>query len=208
MYIFVYMKGNDAVEIYFATRRVAFTDRANHNLGYEVELAQLSSPEAITELLDLHINMVVVTSDIKGAYRQFASLFTEVTAAGGVVTNTQGEELLIFRNGRWDLPKGHLEPNESIEECAAREVTEETGVGQITVNQKIGTTLHAYKMHGRWELKTTHWYAMSSLHTATLIPQTEEGIERVAWVAPQDIESLISDSFPTIRKVFEMLRKN
>jgi ADP-ribose pyrophosphatase YjhB (NUDIX family) len=50
-----------------------------------------------------------------------------VMAAGGLVENEHGEILLIYRKKHWDLPKGKLDAGETLEECAVREVEEETG---------------------------------------------------------------------------------
>jgi 8-oxo-dGTP pyrophosphatase MutT (NUDIX family) len=51
-----------------------------------------------------------------------------IKAGGGIVVNEQNEVLLIYRRGKWDLPKGKLDDGETIEECALREVKEETGL--------------------------------------------------------------------------------
>ena len=79
---------------------------------------------------------------------------------------------MIRRNGRWDLPKGHLECGERIEECAAREIEEETGV-RAGVVRPLCDTLHAYYFPKteRWELKRTHWYELHTASCDRLVPQ-------------------------------------
>ena len=67
-----------------------------------------------------------------------------VEAAGGLVFNKDGGILMIFRNGKWDLPKGKLEIGESVEECAIREVQEECGVSGLIIENKIKDTYHTY----------------------------------------------------------------
>ena len=109
---------------------------------------------------------------------------------------------MILRNGRWDLPKGHLEAGESIETCAMREVEEECGVGGLTVDGLLTRTLHFYRMRGRWELKETWWYAMRCEGTPQPTPQREEGIVRVEWVVPEEVSVRLKGSFETIRTVF------
>lgn len=83
---------------------------------------------------------------------------------------------MIHRNGRWDLPKGHLECGERIEECAAREVCEETGVAAEVV-RPLCETLHAYYFPktARWELKRTRWYELYTPACAVLTPRPKRG---------------------------------
>ena len=128
--------------------------------------------------------------------------FVPVEAAGGVVVNDRGEWLMIRRNGRWDLPKGHLEAGESFAACAEREIAEETGIA-ARVERPLCETLHAYwfTKTARWELKRTHWFRLRPAGAGTPAPQTEEGIERVLWCAPAEREEHLRDAFPTIRRV-------
>ena len=136
------------------------------------------------------------------AFVRFAADFTTVEAAGGIVVDSVGRWLMIHRNGRWDLPKGHIEEGESCEICAAREIAEETGVCAEVV-RPLCATWHAYwfPKTSRWELKRTHWFELRADDCDGLAPQTEEGIERVTWVASSETSALLADSFPTIRCV-------
>ena len=154
--------------------------------------------------------LYIVCSDPAKAYAHFATQLTEVEAAGGVVAF--GDKILAMRrNGRWDLPKGHLEEGESIEQCAAREVAEECGLEleKIKVTAKIVATRHFYYFPRteRWELKTTHWYAMSYNGTADTAPQTEEGITEVEWIERNQMDAQFAESFGTIRTVIEEYKK-
>ena len=58
-------------------------------------------------------------------------------AGGGLVYNTKGEVLFIFRNGKWDLPKGGKEKKEKMSCAAIREVEEETGVNKLKIIKKL-----------------------------------------------------------------------
>ncbi len=130
-----------------------------------------------------------------------------IIAAGGLVQNNEGAFLLIFRRGVWDLPKGKLDAGELIPECAIREVREETGLQTITLGSFICMTTHAY--FDTWlqkdVIKETHWYAMkaSSLLPETLIPQTEEDIEKIEWVPEYELPTYLIQTYPTIRNVFD-----
>src|SRR5699024_11130907 len=108
-----------------------------------------------------------------------------VTAAGGVVYRQKEgkrEGLLIYKNDCWDLPKGHQDGNESIEHCAVREVTEETGVGDPVIEQPLPTTVHSYQREGKTYRKTTYWFRMRAKGDEPIKPQETEGIEQVKWV--------------------------
>lgn len=138
----------------------------------------------------------------------FFGLCKRVEAAGGWVVNERGEWLLIYRGGRWDLPKGHVERGETPAEAAVREVEEETGV-RVEPVRFLRKTRHTYIMYGRRELKRTWWFEMRACSDGALQPQREEGIERVAWLMPEEVRSLLPGMFPTIRRVLnEQLKIN
>jgi len=128
-----------------------------------------------------------------------------IIAAGGLVRNSKDEILLIYRRGFWDLPKGKLDAGESIPDCAIREVQEETGLKSIELGPFICTTTHAYydKWLSKEVEKQTHWYAMLSLANETLVPQTEEDIEKIEWVPVNELPQYLLQTYPTIRTVFE-----
>lgn len=107
-----------------------------------------------------------------------------VTAAGGYVTRRRPdrlEVLLIHRRGLWDLPKGKLDPDETIEECALREVREELGVADVELGQPLGATVHGYPERGKYRVKTTHWFEMTTT-ADQFFPEAEEDISAAEWV--------------------------
>jgi hypothetical protein len=96
-------------------------------------------------------------------YKAFKKKFTLIMAGGGLVQNEKNEVLLIFRRGKWDLPKGKLDKGESIEDCAIREVQEETGLLNISLEGPLMTTYHTYHEGSRYILKESHWYGMKAM---------------------------------------------
>ncbi len=128
--------------------------------------------------------------------------YLEVNAGGGLVRNDRGEFLLIRRSGLWDLPKGHQEPGEPIEETALREVEEETGLKGLLLGEFIRMTDHTYLREGQWYLKHTWWFRMTCPENQNLVPQTEEDISEVRWVGKDELPELLQLTYPTILEVF------
>ena len=124
-------------------------------------------------------------------------------AGGGLVYNKKNEVLFIFRNGKWDLPKGGIEKGEDIAQTAMREVEEETGVDQLVIIDKLQKTYHIFKRNGRYKLKITHWFEMRTSFDGTLIGQLDEGIEKVAWLNPSQICEALKNSYENIKLLFE-----
>ena len=124
-------------------------------------------------------------------------------AGGGLVYNQKNEVLFIFRNGKWDLPKGGTEKGEEIQFTAMREVTEETGVNKLVVHDKLQKTYHIFKRNGVYKLKITHWFKMSTTFKGTPIGQLEEGIEKVAWLNSEQIPEALKNSYENIKLLFE-----
>lgn len=127
-----------------------------------------------------------------------------VKAGGGLVYNKDGEVLFIYRNGKWDLPKGGKEKGEDIEWTAVREVAEETGVDKLKIRKKLQKTYHVFKRNGRYKLKVTHWFEMTSNFSGELIPQANEGIEKVAWLNPEQVKEALKNSYENIKLLFEV----
>jgi len=128
-------------------------------------------------------------------------------AGGGLVYNKKGEVLFIFRGGKWDLPKGGMNKNEAIENTAIREVEEETGVNGLRITNKLQKTYHIFKRNGKYRLKITEWFEMHTEFEGTPVGQIEEGIEKVAWLNPDQIEEALKNSYENIKLLFEEEKK-
>jgi 8-oxo-dGTP pyrophosphatase MutT (NUDIX family) len=125
-----------------------------------------------------------------------------IIAAGGLVYNDKKEILFIHRKGRWDLPKGKVDKNESLEEGAVREVEEETGVKELKVTRFIDKTYHILKRNGKYRLKETHWYEMHTSYDGELVPQIEEDIKKVKWKNFQKSQAAVHKSYENIKLLF------
>lgn len=124
-------------------------------------------------------------------------------AGGGLVYNDKNEVLFIYRNKKWDLPKGGIEKGEEIEDTAIREVEEETGVKNLKITRKLAKTYHIFKRNGRYKLKITHWFEMKTSYSGKMTGQLEEGIEKVEWVKPENIAACLTNSYENIKLLFE-----
>ncbi len=124
-------------------------------------------------------------------------------AGGGLVFNKNREVLFIFRNGKWDLPKGGCDKGEEIEDCSVREVEEETGVSKLKIQKKLQKTYHIFKRNGKYRLKITHWFEMITDFEGIPVGQANEGIEKVAWLNPEEIKEALKNSYENIKLLFE-----
>ena len=153
-----------------------------------------------------HIKSVYLPTpnDTEELYNQVCNEFTQINAGGGLITNSKGEYLLIYRNGVWDLPKGKQEEGEEIKTTAVREVCEECGLKDVESNDNspFCITHHTYINNNCKILKHTHWFKMVC-NDNTLKPQLEENIERCEWVSKENISNYINESYPSIKEVFK-----
>jgi len=133
---------------------------------------------------------------------------TQIIAAGGLVTNPQGQILWIFRRGFWDLPKGKLDEGETIQTCAVREVEEETGIKNIRLHELLKFTNHIYfDTHLNQEVvKRTYWFHMTIPTAQIVIPQISEDIEKIEWHSLATAKHCLEQTYPSIIEVIEAYR--
>lgn len=151
-------------------------------------------------------SIIVCVEDYKKSFNDFKTHFKLIKAAGGVVRNKKNELLFIYRLGKWDLPKGKLELNESIEEAAVREVEEECGLNSLTILDSLPDTYHVYENNGLTILKQTYWFSMSTNFVAELTPQLEEGITKVEWLAISEVkEKVFPNTYSSIKSLLKLI---
>jgi len=114
------------------------------------------------------------------------------TSAGGLVVDLRGDVprgaliARVDRRGRllWSLPKGHVEPGETAEQAAIREVEEETGIsGEILAT--LGTIDFWFIAEGRRVHKTVHHFLMRAIGGE--LSDADYEVAEVAWVPLPDI---------------------
>lgn len=155
-------------------------------------------------------NYILFHKDVEKLKNDFLAHFICLGAAGGVVYNTKNEILLIHRRGFWDLPKGKMEIDETIEDTAIREVEEETGLTNVSILKPIlfkelanTATYHSYDIDGKPAMKISYWFEMKTDFEAALIPQTEEDIEQAIWVKKEDVPTYFDNMYSSIIDVLK-----
>lgn len=172
-------------------------------------LPQLPELPDLLELFEEspHISKLYVpVPDNKLAFAQVTSKLSHIAAGGGIVTNINGDYLIIFHHGVWDFPKGMQEDNEDIQHTALREVEEECGVHDLEIKEYLCDTYHTYHRDGEFILKTTHWYRMEYKGNGfETCPQAEEEIERAIWVSEHELPTYLDTSYPSIQYLYKFV---
>jgi 8-oxo-dGTP pyrophosphatase MutT (NUDIX family) len=167
------------------------------------DLTREKTSDLIDTLLISEIEDAIIVGDIDKNLEIIKSSLKVIQAGGGVVFNNRNELLFIYRRKRWDLPKGKLDRGETIERCAKREVTEETGIRNLEIVRHLCNTYHLY-LEDKMILKETYWYLMFT-EDYRLTPQYEEGIKKSIWVHKNNIRFQLRNTYPSIVDIFEVL---
>ncbi|WP_449047580.1 NUDIX hydrolase [Parapedobacter sp.] len=145
----------------------------------------------------------VQTDDPHAYFSLIRKKLKVIKAAGGLVKNGEGNYLFIYRLGKWDLPKGKVDPGESMKKAAVREVEEECGIQVDYLGQKLVTSYHTYQLKGELVLKKTNWYEMGVNKVPKLKPQFEEDITEAVWLPKTKFEKVRKNTYPSIVEVLD-----
>jgi 8-oxo-dGTP pyrophosphatase MutT (NUDIX family) len=158
--------------------------------------------DAVKKLTSGYFEHIIIRNEnIDSLITEIKSQYQVIEAAGGIITNKKNETLMIFRRGKWDLPKGKIEPGESIETAAEREIEEETGVGNLKLLKKFNNTYHVYEEKGKEIFKITYWFHFSIEDNPILTPQLEEGITEIKWFSENDLSIPLSNTYESIKNL-------
>jgi len=169
----------------------------------------LKKPETVNVAIRNHLlksstsDFIILSADEKKLIETFESNYEVRIAAGGWVWNDKDELLMIYREKHWDIPKGHLDEGETIEECAKREVCEETNICNLQLENQIGVSRHIYEYKGKMVLKITHWYQMKTDSTEILKPQLNEGITDVKWIPKKRLQVYLEQSWTSLQEFYK-----
>lgn len=149
---------------------------------------------------DENLEINDVDNDILAAV--IKKIFRFAPAAGGLVL-INNCIAAIERNGIPDLPKGHIENNESPDEAALREVREETALSNLSIIKQLPSTFHCYLLNNQWTLKKTSWFLMKSEDEFRPKPQEEEGISKVYLLNKDNVSEFLEKTYSSIRLSLE-----
>jgi 8-oxo-dGTP pyrophosphatase MutT (NUDIX family) len=196
------------IKIYFNDRPLFLCDAMTPEIaGYAhhddaVLIDEFSHPAVNSMIHEMRQEKVhagiFIHSDLQELRKAVWKKFLLVKAGGGLVRNGKGQNLFMLRRGIWDLPKGKLDPGETIEQCAVREVGEETGLQGVQLGAPLLVTYHTYDENGKHILKETHWFRMNAPDMKGLKPQQEEQITELRWADAGEMDALLKNTFPSI----------
>lgn len=109
-----------------------------------------------------------------------------IRACGGVIER-DGRVVAVHRAkyDDWSLPKGKAHPGESDEECALREIEEETGL-RVTLGEELATTTH---LDAQGRPKRVRWWRMMPL-SGEFSPTDE--VDDLRWLTPVEARELLT----------------
>ncbi|MBT8243904.1 MAG: NUDIX domain-containing protein [Winogradskyella sp.] len=187
--------------IYVGDKPIYLTTQVDKETDFKVFLLKSVDLGKVIRLLnrtDLKA-VYLVDKNEKKLLKKFLKKLPNVIAGGGKVYNEDGKILFIYRNNKWDLPKGKVEGKESIEETSMREVEEETGVDGLKITKPLPVTYHIFKRRGRYRIKITYWFEMKTKYDAKLLPQEKEGITKVKWLGKKKVKKALENSYANIK---------
>ncbi len=115
---------------------------------------------------------------------------------------------MIYRHGRWDIPKGKKKTNkESNKKAALREVTEETSLSKLQIEKKLPITYHFFRDKQILFIKKTHWYLMKNTINQIPEPANGEGITKVAWYGKNEISKINKATYRSVKEVIDSAKK-
>lgn len=189
-------------KIYFGNKPLFLSDKKTGDIEPYLDDKQTIVLDDLTELSSLIKKMqdngttagIILHDDVPSILEKIKKEFTIIQASGGLVYSNDNKILLIFRRGKWDLPKGKLDEEEDLVACASREVKEETGLSDLVYEKSLCITYHTYYEKGQHILKESHWHLLKGNDTEKLTPQTDEDIEKCIWVTIENLAPYLENA--------------
>lgn len=191
-------------EVFVNEHRIILTNKISKEVGFKLFLMEtVDIDDVINQLNKGKIKCAhIFYEDESALLKKFSKKVPLVVAAGGLVKNKNNDTLFIFRNDKWDLPKGKVDKGEAIEQAAIREVEEETGAKDLKIEALLKKTYHIFRRNGTYKLKETYWYLMNTKYQGELAPQLDENIVLAQWRPDEQIPQLLNNSYENIKALF------
>ncbi|MFW6224560.1 MAG: NUDIX hydrolase [Bacteroidota bacterium] len=201
-------------QIFYNNTEIRLSPASHSQIEHKIVFTELKKKGIFSVLKDIEEgkkngSLLIEGETPEKILEYFRKNLTEIIAAGGLIQNSDKEILFIFRNDKWDLPKGKPEGAESTEETALREVEEECGISALKIVGHLPDTYHIYPLSpSRYALKRSIWFHMYATVSQPLKIQREEGITEARWVQMPVSQEILSEAFPSIRALVEFFSKH
>lgn len=205
-------------EVFFNDRKIVIAAKREITINQPIKrVDDLTSVKAVKEwflsFIETRIREIVLVHSSPEVFFEevFKPAFKPVPAAGGVVVRNN-EILFIFRNNRWDLPKGKVDAGETTREAAVREVAEECGISGHKIVKQIPSTFHIFispykNSLGEWIFKETFWFEMEYSAMKKGQPQTEENITEIRWFARNRLNEVCENTYGNLKSIITLYKK-
>jgi ADP-ribose pyrophosphatase YjhB (NUDIX family) len=195
-------------KVFINDKPIILTDSPQIGLSFEVyDYENVVLEEILYKLKKDKIKgTLLYCQNLEKCWKDFCGFFEVIRAAGGLAVNSSQEILFIFRGNRWDLPKGRLEKDESIESAAIREVEEECGINGLSLKYHLTTTYHIFNQYNKDRLKITDWFYMYADFKGKLIPQIEEGITKAEFKNKEATQEVLQNTYANIQLVYKAFK--
>lgn len=203
-------------KVFFNEKLIAISGRTNITLNKPTQFFEdQCSAEEVKEWFQSFAKsdqkeVVLIHSSPADFLEIFQSAFVVLQAAGGIVLR-KNKMLFIFRNGKWDLPKGKIDNGETAREAAVREVEEECGILGHSIVKRLPATYHIYqspykRTKGEWIFKETFWFEMNYKGIESGTPQENEGITQVKWLGRNELDEVWSNTYENLKQIISFYR--
>lgn len=196
--------------IFFSKNRIVFTESPNKYSGTHLDKNTTNTENMLGWIKEIILkdrkDLIIICENPDNELNKLKEQMIHLKAGGGLVYNDKNNILFIFRKGKWDLPKGKPEVDETIEETAIREVKEECGIGGLEIIKPLPSTYHIYQnSKDQYILKQSDWFEMRSYKWQNVLVQYEEEITDYTWSDTPVSKNLLQKAFPSIAYLIDRL---
>ncbi|MBN2635604.1 MAG: NUDIX domain-containing protein [Prolixibacteraceae bacterium] len=202
-------------KVFFNDRRIIISQKANITISKSkkavVDLLTMDDViHRFLEFIDGNKKELFIETETPDYFWQnvFIPSFRFIKAAGGIVVRNN-QMLFIYRDEKWDLPKGKIDVGETEENAALREVEEECGISGHSIVKRLPSTFHIYqspykKSKGEWILKETVWFEMAYSGNEDGTPQADENIKYIRWCKSNELNEAWNNTYENLKQIISL----